>query len=350
MKAPDRATEKRLEEIRREAELTGQVNAKGVRPMGAPLPEASSSAGYYGLPLLKQPVWEWEIPLYFFIGGAAGAAAVIGAAARINGEDPRLVRDARWIAAIGASLSAPLLIADLGKPRRFLNMLRVFKPRSPMSVGTWILSAFGAASMGAVILPRRSGDAAAILSAAAGLGMTTYTGVLLGATAIPVWKKHVSVLPIHFAASGTATAVSLLELRGHSSSALNGLAIGAAAFETLTGARIELSKDIDSDPLRRGRSGTITRIAGVLSGPVPFLLRVAGSRSKKARRLAAVSTILGSLITRFAWVGAGKISARDPRPVLELDRSDAARLRQPVGERAPARKPGQQKSEPAGQN
>jgi hypothetical protein len=319
MKAPDRATEKRLEEIRREAELTGQVNAKGVRPMGAPLPEASSSAGYYGLPLLKQPVWGWEIPLYFFIGGAAGAAAVIGAAARISGDHPLLVRDARWMAAIGASLSAPLLIADLGRPQRFLNMLRVFKPQSPMSVGAWILSTFGAGSMGAVILPRRFGDAAAIVSAAAGLGMSTYTGVLLGATAIPVWKKHVSVLPIHFAASATGTAVSLLELRGHYSPALNGLAIGAAAVETLTGARIELSKDIDSDPLRRGRSGTITRIAGVLSGPVPFLLRVAGGRSKKIRRLAAVSTILGSLITRFAWVGAGKISARDPRPVLELE-------------------------------
>src|SRR5712691_5847806 len=163
---------------------------------------------YYDLPLLKKPVWTWEIPVYFFVGGAAGASAVIGMAAQLAGADQRIVRDARRIAAIGATLSAPLLIADLGRPERFLNMLRVFKPQSPMSVGAWIVAAFGASSTVAIFLPRRLGDAAALASAASGMGMATYTGVLLGATAIPVWSKHVALLPAHFAASAAGSAVS----------------------------------------------------------------------------------------------------------------------------------------------
>src|SRR5581483_3986325 len=132
---PDNASERRLVEIRREAETKGMVTAKGIRPGGAPFPIASPETGYYGIPLLKKPAWTWEIPLYFFVGGAAGAAAVVGAVADYSGADRKLVRDARWIAAAGTVLSPALLIADLGRPARFLNMLRVFKPQSPMSVG-----------------------------------------------------------------------------------------------------------------------------------------------------------------------------------------------------------------------
>jgi hypothetical protein len=138
----ENAREQRLIELRREAELRGEVNGRGVRPHGAPFPMASPETGYYGLPLLKQPSWTWEIPLYFFVGGAAGAAAVVGAIADYTGADRALVRHARWIAAAGSVISPALLIADLGRPERFLNMLRVFKPRSPMSVGVWTLLGF----------------------------------------------------------------------------------------------------------------------------------------------------------------------------------------------------------------
>src|SRR5207237_1714315 len=117
--------EERLQQIRREAERRGRVDAKGVRPIASPFPQATEETGYYGLPLIKPPVWTWEVPAYFFVGGAAGAAAVVGAAARIAGADRDLVRHARWIAAAGAALSTPLLIGDLGRPKRFLNMLRV---------------------------------------------------------------------------------------------------------------------------------------------------------------------------------------------------------------------------------
>lgn len=264
---------------------------------------------YYGLPLLKAPVWTWEVPTYFFVGGAAGAAAVISAMAQLTGRDEQLVRDARWIAAAGAVVSTPLLIADLGRPERFLNMLRVFKPQSPMSVGAWTLALFGSASGASAfadLLGRNTnlpvkliGNAASGVSAATGLVMLTYTGVLLGATAIPVWKEHVRLLPIHFGASALGSAVSLLELRGHRLDALNSLALGAAIFETV----VELS--LEAPSLRKGSSGKLARVAGALSGSVPLVLRLFG-----ARRGAAVATLAGSLLTRFAWVEAGKASVK----------------------------------------
>ena len=121
-RVPDSSSEQRLVEIRQEAERRGEVRAIGIRPSGAPFPKASPETGYYGLPLLKQPPWTWKIPLYFFAGGAAGAAAVMGAIADYAGADRKLVRDARWIAAAGAVISPALLIADLGRPARFLNI------------------------------------------------------------------------------------------------------------------------------------------------------------------------------------------------------------------------------------
>ncbi len=299
MRRPDEKSEQRLEALRRSA-AAGNLE---------------QVASYYGLPLLKPPVWTWEVPAYFFVGGAAGASAVIGFAARITRSDARLVRDARWIAAIGATLSAPLLIADLGRPERFLNMLRVFKRQSPMSVGAWILAAFGGASTTAVLLRGALADIASAASAVAGLGMATYTGVLIGATAIPVWSKHVVLLPIHFGASALGSAVSLLQLRGHDDVALNNVGVAAAAFETLTGFAIEGRRDRESEPLRRGTSGVTIRIGGFLSGPLPLLLRLVG-RTKRARKAAAVSALLGSLITRVAWVEAGRRSANDPRVLL----------------------------------
>ena len=261
---------------------------------------------YYDLPLLKPPVWTWEVPTYFFIGGAAGAASIIAVAAQIAGEDA-LVRDARWIAAGGAVLSAPLLIADLGRPERFLHMLRVFKPQSPMSVGVWTLTGFGGASTAAALVPFKPvREVAALGAAATGLVMATYTGVLLGATAIPVWKEHVRLLPMHFGASALASAASLLELRGHRHPALNALALGAAVFETAAAIALETGYDPVSAPLREGRSGTLIRLGGLLSGPIPLFMRLMGSRKG-----AAVASLAGSLITRFAWVEAGKASARN---------------------------------------
>lgn len=270
--------EQRLDEIRR--------NAQALVPI----------EGYYGLPLLKGPVWTWEVPTYFFVGGTAGASAVIALAAQITRADRKLVRRARLIAAGGAALSAPLLIADLGRPERFLYMLRVFKPQSAMSVGSWTLAFFGGTTTAALLFGESiPGNIAAVFAAGAGMVMATYTGVLIGATAIPVWSRHASLLPIHFAASAAASAASLLQLLGHNERALQLIGTAAASYECYTLFRIE-----------RSATSKRMRLAEMLSGPIPLLLRLAGSGSKRARSLAALSALAGSVLTRFAWIEAGR--------------------------------------------
>jgi formate-dependent nitrite reductase membrane component NrfD len=267
-----------------------------------------------------------------------------------TGRDGTLARDAKWLAAAGSGLSAALLTADLGRPERFINMLRVFKPQSAMSVGSWTLTAFSATST-AALLPENTGipgsaaltKAAGASSAMLGAGMLTYTGVLIGATAIPVWNQNVRLLPIHFAASGVASAVAILTLLGHDEPALNDLAVGAAAVETVIGAIIETKdrsaglktratseRDADSasqggratsdrngaasgradvmSPLRDGPSGLVIRVGGVLSGPVPLLLRTL-TRDRSWRTVASIAALAGSLLTRIGWIAAGRASA-----------------------------------------
>src|SRR3954471_11947345 len=262
---------------------------------------------YYDVPLLKAPVWTWEVPVYFFVGGAAGAAALIANVATWTGTTGTLARDARWIAAAGGPISAGLLTADLGRPERFINMMRVFKPQSAMSVGSWTLAAFSASSTAAVLPVRAIATSGTVASGLLGCGMLTYTGVLIGATAIPVWHEHVRTLPIHFAASGMASAAALLTLIGHDEPALNRIAIGAAAVECAIGAAIELDRSSASQPLRAGASGWVIRTGGVLSGPVPLIFRAAGT--SRWRRVASVSALAGSLLTRIGWILAGRASA-----------------------------------------
>ena len=266
---------------------------RSIRPAGSPFPQASPESGYYGIHLLKQPQWSWEVPVYFFVGGAAGAAAVIAQAARVTGAKAELMRDARTLAAIGAILSPALLISDLGRPARFLNMLRVFKVRSAMSVGVYIVTGFSNAALAAKVAQAAGrrfpiwpvkivGNVAGITAALLGLGMASYTGVLVGATSIPVWSQNVTTLPIHFAMSGLNSAVSALELMGHTDSrAVNILGIAACALETAEGAKVELKREPVNDPLKKGTSGLIVRLGGVLSGPVPLVLRILAAASEE---------------------------------------------------------------------
>jgi hypothetical protein len=334
--------ERRLEEIRAQADKHlaqgGTLQTAAGQTMAAPFPQASPENGYYQIPLLKEPPWTWEIPLYFFVGGASGAAAVVGAIADYTGADRELVRHARWIAAAGSVISPALLISDLGRPERFLSMLRVFKPQSPMSVGVWTLLGFSTAATATAFagylrdrygtsLPVRilenAGQAASL---AFGLPFSNYTGVLIGATAIPAWNRNAGNLPLHFGASGLAAAVGILELLGHRKSrALQALSFGAAMFETLEGLRIESRDSASLDPLKHGPSGWITRTGGALAGPVAIGLRTVSllardHRSKSLRKWAALSSIIGSLITRVGWIYAGHASARDWKLPLENSR------------------------------
>lgn len=329
----DDARERRLDDLRRQAAETGRVDGKGIVPGGAPFPIASAENGYYGLPLLKKPVWTWEIPAYFFVGGTAGAAALIAELSRLGADGRRVAKEARWVAGVGGALAAPLLIADLGRPERFLAMLRVLKPQSPMSVGVWIVLAFSnaaAAALAAELLeerfprstvPRVMKGVAGPAAAATGIGMATYTGVLIGATAVPVWSENVRLLPIHFAFSALGTATSVLQLRGHQHPALNRIGLAAALVETAIGAGLERASGLANEPVKHGTSGWLMRASGLLSGPIPLLLRTFGGRSASAQRAAAMSTIAGSVLTRYGWIAAGRSSAVDPREPLNLPAS-----------------------------
>lgn len=330
--------ELRLDAIRREAEEKGRVALPGIRPAGSPMPIASPETGYYGQPLLKEPQWTQLIPFYFFVGGASGALGVIGSLADVIGRDRDLARTARWMAFGGASLSGVLLVTDLGRPKRFLNMLRVFKPQSAMSMGSWVFSGFAASASAlsfadALRAINVDGIPAKLASAFGrtgsvlfGMPFHNYTGVLIGATAIPVWNSHVRSLPREFGMSGLQSAVSLLELAGYERrTSLNVLGLLSAGTETAEFASAMSKKTEVSKPLKRGRSGLLVTAGSMLSGPIPIALRVASmfageKRGKSLRRMAAWSGVLGSVCLRYGWVQAGSASARDWKLPLEIQK------------------------------
>jgi hypothetical protein len=316
-----KATEERLDEIREAALQAGPAQ-------GPQTPES-----YYGLPVLKAPVWSREVPLYFFLGGISGVSACIGFIAQLFGSDPALVRVCLWIALIGAAICPILLIIDLGRPARFLNMLRVFKLRSTMSMGVWILVAFSNCALLAVVCFELilRGFANPFLysllwlgegsGAITGLLLAGYTGVLIGATAIPVWSENRELLPAHFLTSGLGGSAAILELAGFLIPATQVLGLAASGIETLIGIVIEVrGRPVDA-PLHHGRSGKALRIAGFLEGPAALLLRVFWGASHTGRYAAAVCFLLGSLLSRYAWVWAGGASANDPQALFNLQRN-----------------------------
>lgn len=320
--------ESRLEQLREEAWQRGVASGRGVDVAGGPIPR---KAGYYGQPVVRPPVWTWEIPIYFFVGGLGGMSSVIAFGALLF-HHPDVTRMAMWIAAIASVLSPILLILDLGRPRLFLHMLRVFKPQSAMSMGAWILVAFGTCVVPGLIaleLPRFhvfAGGFDQILEVATGIlifgsaifGMllATYTGVLIGATAVPAWFVHHRLLPIHFGTAGLGSAAALLELLGHRVAPLNAIGFFAAAVETILLIWLSIDKNGVADrAIHEHRSGWLIRIGEVLTGPVPLVLRFFG-----AIPLAAISFLFGALVSRFGWIAVGKISGRDPQAVFASQR------------------------------
>jgi hypothetical protein len=337
--------EDRLLELRREAELKGHVKDIGVRPEGSPFPIASPQNGYYQQPLLKEPQWTELIPFYFFVGGAAGSLGTIGSLADLLGGEKELAEQARWLAFGGSVLSGALLVADLGRPSRFLNMLRVFKPQSTMSMGSWILSGFSVfafTSSAADAMERLWGTnlithllrgTGRVGSVLFGMPFHNYTGVLLATTAMPVWNARADSLPGHFGMSGLQAGVSILELMGHEDSrALNLLGVLSASMETWEAIDVSASTSLALQPLKHGGIGVIVSTGAWLSGPIPLLLRLASlllpGRKRGLRRLAACAGIAGSLFTRYGWVEAGKASARDWRLPLEIEAPQPPKTKQ----------------------
>jgi formate-dependent nitrite reductase membrane component NrfD len=319
---PAQMNESRIDQLREEASAKGIASGRGLDVAGGPIPRRP---GYYGQPVVRPPVWTWEIPIYLFIGGLGGMSAVIALGALLFHQFD-VARSAMWVAAIASVLSPILLILDLGRPHLFINMLRVFKPQSAMSMGAWILAAFGMCVVPGLIaleLFHLFGDVleqilhivAGLLifgSAIFGMLLATYTGVLIGATAIPAWFLHHKLLPIHFGTAGLGSAAALLELFGHRIAPLNAIGLFAAAVETLLLIWLSLDKHGVADrAIHDHRSGWLIRIGEVLTGPIPLVLRFFG-----AIPLAAILFLIGALVSRFGWIAVGKISGRDPESVF----------------------------------
>jgi hypothetical protein len=325
----DSRSEKRLEQLREKAWQEGVVPGRGVDVIGGPIPR---KPGYYGQPVVKPPVWTWEVPLYFFFGGIGGMSAVI-AFGGVLFHQVEIARTAIWIAAIaGAVLSPILLIMDLGRPHLFLNMLRVFKHRSPMSMGAWILTTFGMSAVaGLIALELHSrqifpGTLDQLLRLAAGIFifgaaifgtlLATYTGVLIGATAIPAWFLHRTFLPIHFGTAGLGSAAGVLELVGHRIAALNFLGFYAAAVETALLIWLSLDKKGAANrAIHEHGSGWFIRMGEVLNGPLALALRFLGFIP-----WAAISFLAGALVSRIGWIAVGKVSGADPEAVFASQR------------------------------
>jgi hypothetical protein len=296
------------------------------------IPEAQPRS-YYGQPIIKEPVWTWEIPLYMFTGGLAGASAGLAWGAEMRGND-QLARRA-WQVALGAvAASPPLLISDLGKPQRFLNMLRMFKVTSPMSMGSWLLStaaglitaAAADAHTGAV----PGGRAARAGAAALGLPLATYTGALVANTSVPVWHEARAELPLLFAAGAAASAgaAATATLEPKHARPARRLAIGGALAEVAVVQAMEKRLGKLAEPYHQGPAGILSKAATALTVGGGAVLAVAGRRREGA--MAGGGLVLaGALAERWSVFRAGFQSARDPSytvgPQRERIRTGATR-------------------------
>ncbi len=282
----------------------------------------ADARSYHGQPVIKEPVWSWEIPIYFFTGGLAGGSAGLAYLAGLRGDDV-LARRA-WATSLAAiSLSPPLLISDLGKPTRFLNMLRMFKITSPMSVGSWILTGSGgaitiaAANAWTGLFPRTA-KIARPSAALLGLPLCTYTAALVTNTAVPAWHGSRRLLPFVFgagaalSAGGAAVAVTPPSRAG----AARRLALGAALLEgplmELTAIRLGGQGKV----FREGAPGKLAWVRRACNLAGSSLLWRRGDTSRPAAMAAGALLCGGALATRWGVFKAGFISARDPKYVV----------------------------------
>jgi hypothetical protein len=287
----------------------------------------AARSGYYGRPVLHAPVWKTEIPWYLFSGGLAGASSVLATAGRLTGR-PHLARTARRVALGGALASPALLISDLGRPSRFANMLRVIRPTSPMNMGAWLLSAYGPSAGAAAVLDGLGllpGLGAAADGTAALLGslLTTYTGVLLADTAVPVWHEAHRELPLLFAATAATTAgaaAAMLTAPGEAGPARR-LALAGVVAEQMVQQRMERRLGLLAAPYREGPAGRYHRAARWLGLAGAALL----AANRPRTRVVGGGLLLASgVATRFAVFKAGFQSAGTPEATIVPQRARLA--------------------------
>jgi formate-dependent nitrite reductase membrane component NrfD len=281
----------------------------------AVVPEARFDS-YYGRPVIREPVWRSpEVPGYLFLGGLAGASSMLAAFAQATG-NRELARASKTGAAGAIGLSMAALVADLGRPARFLNMLRVFKITSPMSVGSWLLSGYAPAAAAAAALTGRlprTGAAASATAAALGAGVATYTAALLTDTAVPAWHEGHREMPYLFAGSAATAAGGLGMLavgQPAAAQAVRFAVLGAAAELTAKSMLLKRLGDAGK-PYQSGMPGKLMELAEVLT-TAGLTGAVLGGRNRQAAALSGAALMASSALTRFGVFFAGKASAVDP--------------------------------------
>jgi formate-dependent nitrite reductase membrane component NrfD len=278
---------------------------------------------YYDRPVLKTPVWKHWIPAYMFVGGVSAGSSLLAEALAWSG-DRRGARRARATALVAIAAGAGFLVADLGRQDRFHHMLRVFRPSSPMNMGTWLLTAYGPA-VGAAALADEIGltgvaRVGSVVAAGLAPAIATYTGVLVADTAVPVWHDAYRELPFVFAAGTAASAGAaavLVAPPGRVPETATRLALLGAIAEI--GAVAAMRKRIGSFIGEVYEEGEAARLetaarATTVAGAALLVPRV-------TRRLGAALVFTGAALQRFAITAAGTQSARDPKYVVVPQRA-----------------------------
>jgi formate-dependent nitrite reductase membrane component NrfD len=286
---------------------------------------------YYGRPIINPPVWEeLDIAGYLFLGGLAGGSSIVAAGADLSSRPVLAVASrACSTGAIGLSLIA--LVHDLGRPARFLNMLRVFKPTSPMSVGVWILVAYAplsAAATGSSVLgiAPRLGRLCGLMAAGLGAAVASYTAALIADTAVPAWHEGHRELPFLFVASAAAASAGfgLVAAPVAENAPVARLAVAGAVGELVAERLLERRLGPVAETLETGTAGRRLRAAKALT-LAGGLVAAAGARRSRAAAIAAGGALLaGSALTRFGVFAAGMASAEDPRYTVQLQRARRA--------------------------
>jgi len=274
---------------------------------------------YYGRPVLKEPVWQPEVPMYFFTGGLGGASSVLSLVARVSGNE-LLAQRSIQIASAADAVSPILLISDLGRPERFLNMLRVFKVTSPMSVGSWILAYSSATSSVSAFLNtigrlKRVSELTRTAAAVSGAPLAVYTATLISDTAIPVWHEARRELPFLFGSSAIASAgaAATIVVPPAEAGPARRLAIGGAIVENVLMTAMEKRLGFVGEPYKQGEAGKYNKLAKACTIGGAALLATAGRRSRVAAVTGGALVLAGEAALRWSVFKAGFQSARDPK-------------------------------------
>jgi formate-dependent nitrite reductase membrane component NrfD len=294
-------------------------------------PHAHTGGSYYGKSIINPPTWaESDIAGYLFAGGLAGGSSILAAGASLT-DRPVLARRAKLCASASITVSLLALVHDLGRPARFLNMLRVFKPSSPMSVGVWILVAYSPlnfASAGSDVtgIAPRTGRAAGVGAGLLGAAVASYTAALIADTAVPAWHEAHRELPFLFVGSAAAASggFGLVAAPRSENEPARRIAVVGAIAELTASELMHRRLGMVAEALQTGTAGRRLRIAKALTATGALMAATLAGRSRAAAAGAGAALVAGSALTRFGIFAGGMQSARDPKYTVEPQR---ARLR-----------------------